>query len=212
MLALGGLLALLIVAVTVALVVVVVVRRDESSLSARDVPYTSAVAAAALNAKGIATDQRGFLLTGDRTFIDEAEQRVDQARTAFAEAQQQAANSTQRAAVGQASTGFENWVQAIEKEFATYTTGNRDAAITAAFGSERQIRKAYERSLAAAQAAGQRSIHAATTSANATSNRSQAILIATLVAAIVAGTAIVYWLFHTIALPLYSLASLLTSS
>ena len=211
-LALGGLLALLIVAITVALVVVVIVRRDESSLSDRDVPYTSAVAAAALNAKGIATDQRGFLLTGDRSFIAEAEQRISEARTAFATAQQQAANATQRDAVRRASLGFENWVQAVENEFATYTAGNRKAAISASFGSERQTRKAYEQSLATAQAAGQRSIDAATVSAHATSARSQVILVATLIAAVVAGTAIVYWLFHTIALPLYSLASLLTAT
>jgi hypothetical protein len=106
LLSLGGLLALLVAAITVALVMVMIVRRDESSLSDRDVPYASAVASAALNAKGIATDQRGFLLTGDQSFIAEAEQRTGDARIAFATAQRAAtdtANATRYAALSPGS-------------------------------------------------------------------------------------------------------------
>jgi CHASE3 domain sensor protein len=105
-LGLGGLLALLLIAITVALIMVVTVRQDESSISDRDLPYGSAVAAAALNAKGIATDQRGFLLTGDQSFITEAGQRVSDARTAFAAAQNVATTAAQRDAIRHASTGF----------------------------------------------------------------------------------------------------------
>jgi methyl-accepting chemotaxis protein len=209
-LSLGGLLALLVVAITVALVMVVIVRRDESSLSGRDVPYASAVAAAALNAKGIATDQRGFLLTGDKSFIAEAEQRVSDARTAFVMAQDAATSTAQRDAIRHASSGFEDWVQAVDDEFVTFNAGNHKAAIAASLGPERQMRKAYEQSLATAQAAGQRSIHSASSSATATSSRSLIILVATLVAAIVLGSAVVYWLFHTIAVPMFKLATLLT--
>jgi methyl-accepting chemotaxis protein len=211
-LGLGGLLALLVVAITVALVMVVTVRRDESSLSDRDVPYASAVASAALNAKGIATDQRGFLLTGDKSFVAEAEQRVGDARTAFAAAQDAATNTAQRDAIRRASSGFEDWVQAVEDEFATFNAGNHKAAIAASLGPERQMRKAYERSLATAQAAGQRSIRAASSSATTTSSRSLIILVATLVAAIVVGSGVMYWLFHTIAFPVFKLAALLTST
>lgn len=212
MLALGGLLTLLVVAITVALMMVVTVRRDASSLGDRDVPYVSAVAAAALNAKGIATDQRGFLLTGDESFIGEAQERLGEARTAFAAAAHRASTQIQRDAVGRASTGFETWVQAVEDEFTTYNAGNHKAAIAASLGPERSMRKAYEQSLATAQAAGQRSIRAASSSANSTSTRSLIILTITLVVALVLGSAIVYWLFHTIAIPLFNLATLLSSA
>jgi methyl-accepting chemotaxis protein len=192
-------------------VMVMIVRRDESSLSDRDVPYASAVASAALNAKGIATDQRGFLLTGDQSFIAEAEQRTSDARTAFATAQSAATNTAQRDAIRRAFAGFEDWVQALDDEFATFNAGNHKTAIAASLGPERQMRKAYEQSLAAAQAAGQQSIHSASKSATATSSRSLIILVATLVAAVVLGSGVVYWLFHTIAFPLFRLASALSS-
>jgi len=211
-LALGGLLTLLLVAITVALVVVVIVRRDESSLSDRDVPYAGAVAAAALNAKGIATDQRGFLLTGDRSFIAEAQQRTSEARIAFGTARQQASTAAQRDAVRRASRGFESWVQAVDDEFATYNAGNHNAAVAASLGPQRTIRKTYEQALATAQAAGQRSIRAASDSADVASSRSLIILVITLVAAVACGTAVAYWLFRTIAFPLFRIATLLSSA
>jgi methyl-accepting chemotaxis protein len=108
-LGLAALLALLLIAITVALVMVVTVRQDESSISDRDLPYASAVAAAALNAKAIATDQRGFLLTGDQTFIAEAGQRVSDARTAFATAQNAATTAAQRDVIGRALGGGCAW-------------------------------------------------------------------------------------------------------
>ena len=118
----------------------------------------------------------------------------------------------QRNAVRGASTGFERWVGAVEGEFATCTAGHHKAAIATSLGAERKMRKASEQSLAMAQAAGQRSIHAASSSADATSSRSLIILSITLVAAVVLGSVIVYWLFHTIAIPLFNLATLLSSA
>jgi methyl-accepting chemotaxis protein len=210
-LGLGGLLALLIAAITVALIMVVTVRHDQTSLSDRDVPYANAVATAALNAKGIATDERGFLLTGDQRFIAEADQRVSDARTAFVAAVNAATNAVQRDAVHRAYSGFEGWVQAVYNEFASFKAGHHSAAITDSLGPERTMRKSYEHSLATAQAAGQRTIDSASNSASATSSRSMIILVATLIVAIVLGSAVVYWLFHTIAFPLFRIATLLTT-
>jgi hypothetical protein len=59
LLGVGGLLALLVISMLVAIVLVVGLRADERQFNDLDVPYASAVAAAALNAKGIANDQRG---------------------------------------------------------------------------------------------------------------------------------------------------------
>jgi methyl-accepting chemotaxis protein len=211
LLGLGGLLALVVLSIMVAMIMVVTVKHDETSLSDRDVPYASAIATAALNAKGIANDQRGFLLTGDQMFIDEAEQRTGEARTAFAAGQNAASSSVQREAIGRARAGFEDWVQAVYDEFATFRVGNHKAAIAASLGPERELRKSYEQSLANAQALGERSIRSASNSATATSSRSLLVLVVTLVAAVVIGSVVVYWLVHSIAFPLFRLATLLTT-
>jgi hypothetical protein len=53
----GSLLALLAASMLIAIVVVVSLKADERHLNDRDVHYASAVAVAALNAKGIANDR-----------------------------------------------------------------------------------------------------------------------------------------------------------
>jgi len=190
---------------------VVTVRHDQTSLSDREVPYANAVATATLNAKGIATDERGFLLTGDQMFIAEADQRISDARTAFATAENAATNPAQRDAIHRAYAGFEDWIQAVYHEFANFKAGHHTAAITDSLGTERMMRKSYEQSLVTAQAAGQSSIDSASDAATATSSRSLIILVVTLIAAIMLGSAVVYWLFHTIAFPLFRIATLLAS-
>jgi hypothetical protein len=82
----GGLVGLLVVCMLVAIVLVVGLKAGEPRLNGRDVSYASAVAAAALGAKGIANDERGFLLTGDWGFIGEAGHRVRGAWAALAAA------------------------------------------------------------------------------------------------------------------------------
>ena len=52
----GSLLALLVVSILIAIFLVVGLKHDEAHLTDRDVPYASAVATAALNAKGVAND------------------------------------------------------------------------------------------------------------------------------------------------------------
>jgi hypothetical protein len=110
------------------------------------------------------------------------------------------------------ATGIRRLGASLEDEFATYNTGHHKAAIAASLGPERKMRKAYEQSLATAQVAGQRSMHAASSSASVTSSHSLIILTVTLVAALVLGSAIVYWPFHTIAIPMFNLATLLSSA
>jgi pyridoxine 5'-phosphate synthase PdxJ len=52
----GSLLALLLASMLVAIVVVVDLKADERHLNDRDVPYASAIAAAALNANDLVRD------------------------------------------------------------------------------------------------------------------------------------------------------------
>jgi methyl-accepting chemotaxis protein len=122
----------------VAILVVVALKADEQHLNDRDVPYASA---AAVNAKDIANDQRGFLLTGDPTFIHEADRRASDARAAFAVAATAAVDPAQRQAVSDARSGLERWVQAMRGEVAIFRAGDRRGAVAAPLGPDRALRK-----------------------------------------------------------------------
>jgi methyl-accepting chemotaxis protein len=209
-LALAGLLALFTTAMLVAIFLLAGLRNGETRLNDRDVPYAGAVADAALNAKGIANDQRGFLLTGDATFIDEADRRVGAARTNFAAAARAASNDSQRQAVSAAQAGFERWVQAVHEEFTTFRTGDHEQAIAASTGTDRELRKTYEQALADAQALADRSIQSASSAVAAAYLRSEWILAAGLLLILAIGGAVAYWLIRSIATPLFRLMNMLT--
>ena len=203
------LVALTAVSVAVAMALIVGQRIDESGLGERDVPYADAIAQAALDAKGVANDQRGFLLTGDPQYIAEADGRVDSARTALSTALCNAADERHREAVTRAKTGFELWVGAVRAEFDTYQAGDRKGAITTSLGADRQMRKAYEDDLAAAQQLAQQSIAAAQATVQASASRSLWILGCVLTAALILGGVIATWLLQRIARPLFRLLDVL---
>jgi methyl-accepting chemotaxis protein len=203
------LVALTAVSVAVAMALIVGQRIDESGLGERDVPYADAIAQAALDAKGVANDQRGFLLTGDPQYIAEADGRVDSARTALSTALRNAADERHREAVTRAKTGFELWVGAVRAEFDTYQAGDRKGAITTSLGADRQMRKAYEDDLAAAQQLAQQSIAAAQATVQASASRSLWILGCVLTAALILGGVIATWLLQRIARPLFRLLDVL---
>jgi methyl-accepting chemotaxis protein len=205
----GSLLGLLVVSMLVAIVLVVGLEADETHLNDRDVSYASAVAAASLNAKGIANDERGFLLAGDPRFIDEAGHRMRGARAAFAEAVSAADGAAQRQAVNQARAAFERWVQGVHGEFVTFQAGDHHGAVTASLGPDRALRKTYEQSLARAQALGASSIQSARSSVAAASSRSVTILVACLLAALTIGIGVAFWLVRSIAMPVARLMAIL---
>jgi methyl-accepting chemotaxis protein len=188
----GSLLALLVTAMLVAIVLVVALKADERHGDDRGVPYASAVATAALNAKDVANDQRGFLLTGDPRFIHEADRRISTARAAFTAAIDAAADPAQRRAVNDARSGFERWVQTMRSEVATFQAGDRHSAIATSLGPDRALRKTYEQSLANAQALSAHSTESTTSSAAATSSRWAWILVACLLAALVIGVGVAF--------------------
>jgi methyl-accepting chemotaxis protein len=207
----GGLLALLACSIVVAVVLIVVLRGHEQHLNRRAVPYANAVAAAALDAKGVANDERGFLMTGDRRYVDEAEQRIQGARASFAAAAAVAPGRTQQRAVAEARVVFERWVSAVRREFGGVRRGDRQGPIRASFGPDRALRKRYEAGLARAQMLGARAIRSGDASVAAASSRSIAILLAFLLSSLVIGVAVAYWLVRSIANPVARLVAILSA-
>jgi methyl-accepting chemotaxis protein len=207
----GGLLALMAGSLLVAVLLTVGLKHHESHLNDRVVPYARAVASAALNAKGVANDERGFLMTGDQKFIDEAETRVREARAWFAASAATASGGAQRRAATEASTGFERWVTVVRGEFAVSQSAGRRGSITSAFGPDRALRKRYEAALARAQALGDGAIRSADDSVEAASSRSITILLVCLLGGLIIGVGIAYWLVRSIAVPVARLVAIFSA-
>jgi hypothetical protein len=173
----GGLVALLTAAILAAVLVVVGLRNDAARVNRHREPYGSAVAVAALDAKGIPNDEREFLLTGDTTFTEEADSRIANARTAFDTPTAAANTAAEQSAVNAARAGFEQWVQAVQKGFATFQSGQHASAITASLGPDRALRKTYEDALTRAQTLATSSSRSAADSFVSQSRRSVQILV-----------------------------------
>jgi methyl-accepting chemotaxis protein len=202
----GALLALLAVAVAVAVVLIVSLEDDANELSERHVLYAAAVHEAALSAKGMANDQRGYLLSGRTQYLDELHARTGETRTAFEEAATFAVGESQRDAVRESRAGFERWLQALNADIAAYQSGSREEAIEASLGSTRQLRKTYEQSLAHAYTLGVRSIDSATDSIASSASRSVTILLAYLALALATGVGVALWVVRAVLKPAFVLS------
>jgi CHASE3 domain sensor protein len=205
----GGLLGLVAAAVAVAVLLIVGLRNDATELVGREVAYANAVDTAALNAKGIANDERGFVMSGRDEFLTQIENHAAAARAAFDAAALRASDGSRRRAVGEARAGFERWMDALSAELATFRAGDREAAVRASLGQTRALRETYEASLARADALGPRGIESASSSVSATSTRSVGILLAYLFVALVAGLGLALWIVRTILRPASTLLRLL---
>jgi methyl-accepting chemotaxis protein len=206
--ALGGLVTLVAIALILAVVLVARLGRDETRLNRIDIAFASAADRAALQAKGVANDERGFLMSGDHTYLDEAARRITAAKSAFDQAVQTAAGTDQREAITRASTGFGQWVDALQQEFAAYDR-DKAAAISASLGGTRDLRKNYEAELNQAQNLAQTSVSAAASNVSITASRSVAILLACLALVLFVGLLVSTWVIRFIAIPLHTLANLL---
>jgi methyl-accepting chemotaxis protein len=200
-----ALVVLLGASILLAVFLVVALRQDQTQLNDRNVPYASAIAEARLWAKAIANDERGFLITGERAFVEQIDQRVGYARQAFVEAKRAADGEAQVRALDAAITGFERWHARVRSHLALYDAGDKKAATEQALGPGRELRKQYETSLARAQELADSTVASTTRSVAAASERSVAILLALLVVALGAGFAVAAWLMHTIVRPAYTL-------
>jgi methyl-accepting chemotaxis protein len=206
---LTGMLVLFLASMVVAIGLVVAIRDASNRLGDTDVPYAQAIASASLEAKSVANDQRGFLLTGDPGFMTEAASRADRARASFDSAQA-AASVGQYHAVASARAGFERWVTQVNAEFARFQSGDRRGAIAASLGPDRELRKSYEQALAVAQQMADDSVASARSAVAADASRSILVLIACLVVTLAIGVAVAVWLVRTIALPVFRLLNILT--
>jgi methyl-accepting chemotaxis protein len=111
-----------------------------------EVQYATAMSAAALNAKAIANDERGFLLSGDDEFLVQMESRIPLAREAFADAIE-VSDDAQRARLAEILLLFEDWLELVDEEIAMYRAGDVEAAQEASVGRTREVRHEYERIL-----------------------------------------------------------------
>ena len=207
----GGLLLLLACSIAVAVSLVVGLQTHERRLNEQAVPYANSVAAAALDAKGVANDQRGFLMSGDRRFVDEAESRIHAARRSFVAAVTAASSPQQQRTVADARAEFELWVVAVRREFIAFSQGERRGPISASLGPDRALRKRYEAALVRAQTLGARAIRSGDASVAEASSRSIIILIAYLLGSLVIGVGVAYWLIRSIATPVARLLAILAA-
>jgi methyl-accepting chemotaxis protein len=204
-LGIGGLLSLVGVSVLIAVVLVLGLRNDQMTLNDRSVPYANAIAVAALNAKGIANDERGYLITGDSRFTAQIPGRVRTARAAFATAANAAHSPAQYRAAVQAQAGFERWLDSVRAHVAGFRAGDRRRSTQLALGPGRALRKRYETSLAEAQTHAAEAIEAGRASVEQEASRSLRILIASLLVATAFGLVITWWLIRLILHPIYAM-------
>ena len=202
----GALLALLAVAVALAVILIVSFESDATDEANRHVLYATAVHEAALSAKGIANDQRGYLLSGNREYLSEIRARTTDARSSFALAEGYAVGAAQRDAVARSQAGFESWLRVLNGDIAAYRRGERGRAIEASLGSTRQLRKEYEQSLAHAYALGVQAIDGSMDSLSSSARRSVTGLLAYLGIALVIGIAIAAWVIRAILRPAFTLS------
>ncbi|WP_337062362.1 methyl-accepting chemotaxis protein [Kineococcus sp. G2] len=131
----------------VALSVTADLRSQRQEEVGRAVPYITGLQQAALAAKAAATDERGFFITGEQDFADESLGRQEDFDAALDQARTAARTGSERVAVDAIGTQVDAWFDALRAEYALAAT-DRDAAVAASFGPNRDARKAYEEALA----------------------------------------------------------------
>jgi methyl-accepting chemotaxis protein len=208
--AVASLVVLLVIAIAIAVALIVTLGHN-ASVAERQGRYTAAVNAAALHAKGLANDERGYFISGDTEFVGQMGGRIDLARAAFASAAE-AASPAQRATLAEAREGFERWLDALEDEIALYQSGDEATAIEASLGPTRDLRKAYEGWLADAASLGVDAFQDATAAVSQTSSLSVIILVGYLVVAVILGVAIALWVVRTVLRPTYALVRMLSDA
>ncbi|WP_308220265.1 methyl-accepting chemotaxis protein, partial [Kineococcus sp. TRM81007] len=132
----------------VALSVTADLRSQRQEEVGRAVPYVTGLQQAALAAKAAATDERGFFISGEQEFADESLGRQEDFSAAVEQARTAARTDAERAAVDAIEAQVDAWFDALRAEYVLAAT-DRDAAVAASFGPNRDTRKAYEEALAA---------------------------------------------------------------
>ena len=97
----------------------------------------------------------------------------------------------------------------MRDEFGTFGRGDRRAPIAAALGPNRALRKQYEAALAHAQTLAAQAIRSGDARVAAASSRSIVVLLSYLLASLVIGLGVAYWLVRTVANPVARLVAIL---
>jgi methyl-accepting chemotaxis protein len=150
--------------------------------------YLTGLSAAALAAKSAANDERGFLLTGEQKYADEARQRRTAERDGLAKAHAAAAGDTERTAVERIEAGLAAFNSGLDKIFAMYSA-DRAGAIALSVGSNRDLRKAYESEFDAANKVADEAVAATSAKANRIAGHIRTVLLVLLVLLVVVGSA-----------------------
>jgi methyl-accepting chemotaxis protein len=197
-LAIGGVIALLVVSAIVGSVAILGIGERASAETERQIRHAIAVDDAALHAKGIANDERGYLLSGNEQFLGEITARTELARLAFEEAAR-TADDEQRSGVGLAEEGFEAWIDALSTTIALYQTGDVEAAVALSLGESRELRKAYEAALIQANAHAVDTMRTAPDSTASTSSWSVVVLIGYMMFVIAMGLGLAFAVLNHLA-------------
>jgi methyl-accepting chemotaxis protein len=193
----GVFVALIGVGVLIAVLLIVDVGADASAMTDRHVRYAVAIDAAALHAKAIANDERGFLLSGDEEFVLQSEIRQGLALARFADAID-VSTPESRDAVVDAQAGFERWLASLAAEFDLYRAGQEDVAVAASLAESRELRKEYEASLALAREFAAEGIRTASDSVSSSTLLAIFILVDYLVLAAAIGIALTGIVLRTV--------------
>ena len=208
--AIGSLVMLLVIAIALGIAFSITLGTS-ANLAERQGRFTASVNAAALHAKTLANDERGYFISGDIAFVKQMDGGIELARSAFAAAAE-AASPHQRATLAEAREGFERWLTAVQEEIALYQAGDQEAAIASSLGPTRTIRHAYEGWLADASSLGVIAFQDATASVGTTSSLSVIVLLVYLVVAVAIAVAVSLWVVRTVLQPAYTLVHLLSEA
>ena len=192
--AIAGLLVLMAVAVLAAVFLILGLRDDTTRLTGRQVAYVEAVHRAALQAKGIANDERGYLLTRRPVFLREVAARTKLADDAFGDATRAATGEGQTIAIEETRAGYSRWLKALHADIDDFRAGRRARAIESVVGPTRDLRKDYERMLDLAHVLGVAAMNRESSSVSEASSRSVTFLLAYLAAALLIGGALAFWI------------------
>ena len=155
--------------------------------------------AAQLAARAAANDERGFLLTGEQKFAKEAVGRGVPVSEAL-----EGARSADPAVDGEVDAllrDYRAWQKAIEAEFALLPK-DREAAVDAALGPNRDLRKAFETRIGALQKTLAAAQEARTTSAEAQAGSSVTTVAVLVTLSVLLGAAVGWALLRSIRHPL----------
>jgi methyl-accepting chemotaxis protein len=197
----GLLVGMMGVLVAIALVLITGQQAAQREIAGKALPYLGGLSDASLAAKAAANDERGFLLSGDKKFSDEAVQRRAAQADGLARARAAAVNADAVASVERIRAGLAAFNSALDKEFALYAT-DRQAAIAAAMGPNRDLRKAYEAAIADAVTAAHKYADAANAESEQRASEGRTLLIGAVVVVGLVGAAAALVLARSVTRPL----------